>query len=359
MKRVIALLLILIMMCTMCGCGVNQKKADYLVNKFIGLFIEAEMSSDKFYNLHNLPENKRDYEKFKDNLDTKAIKNALLGKLEEISEKKNADELMALVYLLKYVGYKDADVSKAWAETTAVVIRNLQDSSDFETVFHFIRMLDNYTDRYKIAKEDAIREAFGEYLDVVIKSINNNSSDYSIVDYCHFYAFYLEDLAENEFVNLIDYFPYKEMAVCVKANGEKVIVKQNAGGYYDDKQSDYENEDYWYSPLDGKKTRSGSVGTYRVQETYLFEGDFMVRVNSKYWYDTPSSDPNNSLRASLNYKGNYVSGEYWDIQSFLQRAEQGETYYICDSDGDEMFFVLEKDRISILDSSASFSIAYS
>lgn len=72
---------------------------------------------------------------------------------------------------------------------------------------------------------------------------------------------------------------------------------------------------------------------------------------------TDKSDPNNSLNATLYYKDDYVMGDYQDITIFLGKVTNENCYQIPRDTDKHMFFVLEKDAITIW-ANGLFAIAY-
>jgi hypothetical protein len=137
--------------------------------------------------------------------------------------------------------------------------------------------------------------------------------------------------------------------------GEPIIFDKGKGGYYDGREEEFPNESYWVDPLAGKKVGKGEVGTYKYTEKNTLMGDFRWKEQSKYWYDTPKSDPNNSESEGLYFREKNLTSDYEEFRTFKKLAIRGTALYIPEGP----LFVVEKDMITCWTWRILFSIAYS
>lgn len=153
-------------------------------------------------------------------------------------------------------------------------------------------------------------------------------------------------------------FVYETMRDYFETNAQKAIVQNDAGGYYDEIQDEFENEYYWYSPLFKEKYSTGSIGTYRYTRDYEFMGDFMIEFEEEYWYDTSVYDTNNSFNAYVYFKGNYVfrikrneSIPPMDNVYYLETGEDSmfasENYVFVSVEDDQLMIIYDHEKIAV------------
>lgn len=163
-------------------------------------------------------------------------------------------------------------------------------------------------------------------------------------------------------IPIIECFPYQEMKNYIETYGAKVILENGVGGYYDNIQDQYENVQYWYSPLSEQKYSSGSVGTYRYTDRYEFYGDLMYRVTEKYWYDTSPNDPNNSKTPFWYYKDKPIgNAAYVGIEMLLRNIAEAsgiECLYSIENGDEIMLCAIERANIHIIHNREMVTIAY-
>lgn len=172
------------------------------------------------------------------------------------------------------------------------------------------------------------------------------------------FAEYIYDVREEQELNddlpIIECFPYQETVSFITSNCESVVSENNAGGYYDTKPHDVD-EDFWYDPLENKKVLKGEVGTYHYTTHNFYLGDIHITTYEKKWFDTPSSDPNNSLKATMWYQGEVVSSDYVSIQNFLHYVD-GADVYSCGKDNYKRtaLIVVSEDNLTIIQNELFF-----
>mgnify|MGYP004474203529 FL=1 len=167
-----------------------------------------------------------------------------------------------------------------------------------------------------------------------------------------------ENLSTGYYLSVIDLFPYNNFCDAVKSTGTKVITESGQGGYYDKQSSEYKSESYWYSPLFKTRYSKGEIGTYRYTKSYTIAGDLLLSYESTYWYDTLSSDPNNSKGGELRYKGKYISANYSDASVFLEKTSLGDTYILQDENVD-ILITLGSSSLYIFDNAKGYELKYS
>lgn len=142
---------------------------------------------------------------------------------------------------------------------------------------------------------------------------------------------------------------FSELKQYIEENGTEVICDGVREGYYDaeDIREKYADESYWFDPLGNRREAKGEVGFQKVEIQHLFSGDLMVEVTSKVFYGTRASDYGNSVGASLYYKGEYIWGNYQDIQSFLSYASSG-MYALSNDKHDTILSVVSLNTIKIM-----------
>ena len=286
------------------------------------------------------------------------FKKAILSNLESYENMRrdengrNRDGLVNAVRLVGYLtmlDYSDPDVNSTFLQFVMSEMSSYIDTDNFEAAVQTISLLDDYG----IRNED-IKDHFLTYLHDTQTSVFSNSGSITMFDYIRLVNSWLDG---SYYVTILECYPYNEMIAFIRENGQLVIAEDGLGGYYDSLSSKYKDESYWVDPLANEKIYKGEVGTYQYTETHSLIGDFRVKVTSKYWYMTDKSDPNNSLNATLYYKDDYVMGDYQDITIFLRKINNENCYQIPRDTDKHMFFVLEKDAITIW-ANGLFAIAY-
>lgn len=254
-----------------------------------------------------------------------------------------------LVGYLEMLDYSDPDVNSAFLQLVIDELSGYINADDFEATARTIHLLDTYG-----IHTEEIKEKFLTYLHDTQTLLFSGSGSITMFDYSRIVNAWLDG---SYYVTILECYPYDEMIAYIQENGQLVVAQDGLGGYYDSLSSKYKDESYWVDPLANEKVYKGEVGTYQYTESHSLIGDFRVKVTSKYWYMTDKSDPNNSLNATLYYKDDYVMGDYQDITIFLGKVTNENCYQIPRDTDKHMFFVLEKDAITIW-ANGLFAIAY-
>lgn len=254
-----------------------------------------------------------------------------------------------LVGYLEMLGYKDSGMDDMLQQFVLEELAIYMEKNDFESVARTIALLDTY----KIENEE-VKSTFQTYLSNIQTELFNGNGSIDIYEYIRTVSLRLE---ESYYTTILVCYPYDEMIDYINKMGQLVISEDGCGGYYDDLKSEYINESYWVDPLLNTRSSKGEVGTYQHTESNELFGDFRVCIVSKYWYQTAKNDSNNSLRAGLYYQDNQIMSDYEEITAFLRKITSKNCYHVLSENGHHMFFVLEKDQITVLGHTL-FTIAY-
>lgn len=161
------------------------------------------------------------------------------------------------------------------------------------------------------------------------------------------------------YTSVIDCFPYAELKKYFESNGEKAIVVDGEGGYYDERKEESPDESYWYDPLSMKKVQSGCVGTYQYEKEHLYFGDFMEARTTKYWYGSALGDSCNEYQTDLYLQGEYV-GNSNSLSMYVLEDESfpnNNVYYLTTAD-DVLIASVEKARIIFIHNWKMVAVAY-
>lgn len=258
----------------------------------------------------------------------------------ETSENKNGlpihvSDAITLFGCLDHLGY---DVDQIRPDFENFIIDTISDygaSGDFRSVSFVISKLDRFN-----IENDNIKISFSDILRQIQTDVFNGSSSIDIGDYIDTVE---DNLSSSYYASILECFPYEEMLNYIKTNGTPVISTDGRGGFYDRRKGEFINESYWVDPLARVKLKKGEIGTYQYTKEHTLFGDFRVEIESEHWYQTPSSDPNNSLTARLYCKEGLLSKDYETITLFLRKINDSNCYYL-----DGMCFVLERDAITVM-----------
>lgn len=254
-----------------------------------------------------------------------------------------------LVYYLNRLEYSDPDVDNAFQQFVLDEMQVYMDARDFDTVVRTISLLDENE-----IQNEVIKNAFQIHLNNTRAAALSSSGWIALSDYMWRVNSFLDG---SYYTSILECYPYDDMINYIQENGQLVITESGLGGYYDNMADKYDNESYWYDPLSKRKVEEGSIGTYQYKEEHILCGDFRVEITSQYWYMTNKSDDINYLHASLYYKEKEEARDYQEITAFLRKITGDNCYCVDLGDDDYMFFVLEKDQITIMDYHM-FAIAY-
>jgi hypothetical protein len=126
------------------------------------------------------------------------------------------------------------------------------------------------------------------------------------------------ELNDEDFIKFItrysrmSYYRTRETDISIityiKSNYQSVIMEDGKNGYYDSKKDNFKDYSRIVDPF-GTVNPVYEIGTYKEVVDYSFYGDFLIEVYSRYWYDTPSDDPNNIRIVDYRYKGNGIPDE--------------------------------------------------
>lgn len=202
-------------------------------------------------------------------------------------------------------------------------------------------------------QNEAVKDQFSMALEAEKNSVFYTGDSSILADYISLIRTY----NSSYYFTILDCFPYDGMTEAIREQCVPVIVEVGRGGYYDSHEGEVEEESYWWSPLFEERTKKGEVGYQQITKRNLFAGDFDVTIKSEIFYGTQPSDYGNSLSADLYYKGQPIMGNYQQINDFLALCTAGNTFYCEDSEHHYTFFVIGKDRITVLQDKM-FDIVY-
>ena len=308
MKKAAALCLCMIMLLSLCACSLTEKSADAYIDR-----IYQSSSSDHKEN----------------------------EKLRTFLDKYGEDDIFVNT-VVNRIKTEDLDWSINFLE-------KLTDSGS-RTSFGFNPFGFDYYNK-------TIREAFWEKLYVTRDLAFQNSEEITFDRYldkvCDYGKGGIWEL-KYYFPEINDCLPYDMFKTYIAENYDTAITKKGQGGYYDG------NEDHTSSsvhdPLGITDGSSYELGTYKSSGSTEYAGDFRLHSYSETWWGTDSSDPNNTSKTTLSFRGEEINWGYdSEKRAFMNLISSGTTYY----SGAQMFFVVKENSISIGDYRGLVTIQYS
>lgn len=300
MKKALSILLALIMVLAISGCGITQDEAYQLVKDF-SRAVRTGASEYDYQHPASLDKNSR--ERF----------GRLLQKPELLSE---------------------------------AVIKWMSDPlCDFYSCCKLLMALE--ANQFK---NEAVKEQFK----TVLKNEQAQVFSGSGADLANYIVTATWIQSSTYYTSIFEFFPYSEFTDAVKTNCAQVICQDGIGGYYDKHKDEHKDEHYWYSPLFKDRKTKGEVGYQEITVQHLFVGDLMIEVSSKVFYMTKPSEDINELNAALYYNGKKFSSNYELITAFLKKAKTENTYAAS-----HMFLILNTGAVTVFNGSELFDIQYS
>ena len=332
MKKALSLILVLVLCLSLCACGAPPITDAEMVD-----FLNGLSENYGFNYLFPLSDAKDTLKKCQktDNFVT-----LIQSQMETLTNNEDITELFQLVKNLKSCGYPAEDINAIFDQ---VVITKINNTS-----------CDNYMSIFKLIGEANRKEHYSEAVKSELLKWLIGAREYIFSADLETFITYFEEITEKHndcyYLPIIECFPYQELTLYLETNGMVPVRTDAIGGYYDSIKEDFVDESYWYSPLDGHKVTSGSVGTYKYSKNHVFLGDFLCVYTSKKWYGTDSSDPSNSSYSTGFYKGIEIgsSGQV-DIDYLFWTAtdvyvlQDGDTLLIASIDEDRIVIIHNRD----------------
>lgn len=313
MRRIVALCLSFFMLFSLCACSLTEKTADSYIDR-----IYQCLSSD-----HKEKE-----------------------KLRTFLDKYGEDDVFVNT-VINRIKTEELD----WSIN---LLENFTDSGS-STSFGFNPFGFDYYN-------ETIRGAFWEKLYATRDLVFQNSEDITFDRYwdkvCDYGKGGIWEL-EYYFPEINDCLPYDMFKTYIVENYDVAITKDGQGGYYDGKE-DY-NSSSVHDPLGTTDGSSYELGTYQSNSSTKYAGDFRLHSNSETWWGTDSSDPNNTSKTTLSFRGKEIEWSYSsDKRAFMNLISSGTTYYSTRWDGTaNLFFVVKENSISICDYRGLVTVRYS
>lgn len=181
------------------------------------------------------------------------------------------------------------------------------------------RLFDNLNEYYD-GKDESLRMYFQDYLTKLKEQVFSDTEGITFDEYVNLVCEYIGEYEfnwksdnlvfvpvenGNYYATLEECLPYEQTAEYIKSHGEASIFENGHGGYYDDKQDDYEDTTKTVDPLGISEGKTG-IGTMKKTQDYSFCGDFLVSEYREYWHGTSSDDKGNVNDVTLLYKDNVI-----------------------------------------------------
>lgn len=195
-------------------------------------------------------------------------------------------------------------------------VSDVLDTGTPEICFRLYGNLNEYYD----GKDENLRMRFQEYLTKLKEQVFSDTAGITFNEYVNLVCEYIgeyeynwksDNLAfvpvesDNYYATLEECLPYEQTAEYIKSHGEAPIFENGLGGYYDDKQENYENTSKTVDPL-GISGDKGGIGTMKETQDYFFHGDFLVSEYHEKWHGTSSDHKGNVNDVSLCFKDNII-----------------------------------------------------
>lgn len=337
MKKVLCFIWVFAICLSLCACSFPI--SDEEINSFL-----SSLSDSKDFAVET---SEKTLEK---SLESENFSNLLNQHLEKLISEENYDSAVQLISRLDTLNYPTESLTAFLDSKVLEILESSVDIEEVDQALKIIRRLsrDNYV-------SENLKARFQQWLDAFqAKAFCGDATE--MISYIELVKSYMDDIA---YTSIIECFPYLEMKEYFESKGTKAIVYNEQGGYYDAIRTEFEDEDYWYSPLFGERSRSGSVGTYHHTVTHRFGGDFMELSTSKYWYNTDRNDSNNSYSTELYFKGEYIgNANRLDLYTLERESFVIDNLYYIQSDNDILIASVEDARIIIIHDKEMVTIAY-
>lgn len=215
---------------------------------------------------------------------------------------------------------------------------------------------------YRLDKEglysDVFRTAFENWLSNLQTKVFSGEAEVDFPEYVDLIETYIaNERYTNKYAAIIQCYPYNALKEFILKSCQPASTTDSVGSFYHENKDKYENEDYWYSPLDKKKIPSGELGTYHRQRTYQFYGDFALESESTYWWGTDWSDSNNKNYVNLYFKDRNILWREEEVNAFCRLMNGGKVYY-AQKDKDYSIFIVQTDNIAVKVNNTFFLIQY-
>ena len=266
---------------------------------------------------------------------------------KEETEYYRVDRTISLLAYLHYIGYENEKLVSYLHEFVLQKFDEYEGTNEIDEMVYIANLLSSGG-----IEDEEIRNSIQEMLKEKQNMLFVNGENEALSSLLSCAEMLGED---NYYLTIFNCLPYDETVEYVKQNAVKLITKQGRGGFYDDKT--LENESYWVDPLAKVRLSRGEIGTYQYSVTNMAAGDFRVEIETKQWYQTPESDPNNQKSTSLYYKDNYFTSGYDEIREFLRIMDNNNSYFIPNAER-PVFMTFAEGSITVF-YTRLFTIAYS
>ena len=192
-------------------------------------------------------------------------------------------------------------------------------------------------------EEQAYLEKQKAELDKQKEAVYESDDPVTFVNYLRLFR---EVVEKGKELKTIDYFPYDKVLNLVTNKFDCVIRENTSDSFYYGYSAD-ENREFWYDPLSKCSVPEGEVGFFYQTYNTTYYGDLMTYFETREWYMTAPSDPNNYYKGKLYYKDKMISSDYIDVKGFIRNLSDGEVYACEDESGEITIVVLLDDSFMI------------
>lgn len=334
MKKVIALVLALIMVVTLCSCAVS----DYTINNFLDTITHSFNSNDS-----------KLFEKYSKSENFPSLVNSYL---EDHFTDEDYYHSISLMRRLNEWGYNNDSVFSTFEKLIYNRIEEYINKGSIDAAFELINSINTDYDY----QTETLKSLIVDALNPIKEDAFTNSDCSKMMDYIEL----IKEYSDDYYITIIESFPYDRMKDYIEKNGKKIICKDGVGGYYDKIKDQFVNEDYWYSPLYNMEYHNGDVGRYHQIKEYEFYGDLAKHTRIKQWYGTSAGDSNNEYYYSWYYKEHYLCNDKDTlILDVVFGWENVGTVFGVENDKDSMICAVDTANIHIIHDREMVTIAYS
>lgn len=337
MKKVIALILVFATSLLLCSCSAFISEKD--MNTFL-----SSLSDSRYF------DEEASAATLEKCTNTKEFPALLESHMSNLLAEEEYESSINLISRLNTLGYSSENLCTALDTNILNLLNNSQTEDETIKALKVIKGLS----RNNYSSENLINQ-FREW----VFNRRDAAFEGEASDMINYVELVKSRLDGNDYVTIIECFPYHEMKNYIESNGSKAVTLDNNGGYYDNTKGSYEDESYWYSPLENKKSSKGSVGTYYHEVSHEFLGDFMLASTTKYWYETARNDSSNSYSTEMYFKGEYIGNNgQLDFYTLEYEIFPTNNVYYLQSDNDYMIAYIREGNIIIIHQCEMVTIAY-